>query len=195
MNLENSLIQTQAAIMTRVDRITEPNDAVFDGIGIAVTRKKATPYSMTARWRDERQAGADYDIIGALKESQPTVMIWSYRMGFLRDDERDFISAHFVPDWANICVVGATATHTGPEPTFETINLLSSAQYAVIAKDRQRICIDGKVLGPVEFLSAGDHEVVIDGDDQELQLKYFPAVNTPPPPPQERSDLFPSYSE
>lgn len=193
--LKTDLIQVQSAIMNRVDSITNPEDAVFDGIGIAVTRKKATPYSMTARWGDERKAGANYDIIGPLKNSQPKVLIWNYRMNHLRKDEQAFLDTHFVLDWANVYVVGTSVFHRGPETTIETINLLSSAKYAILAEDRHRIRIDGKILGSVEFLTAGDHKVIIDGESQKLQLKYFPALRIPPPPPQEKFQLFPSYSD
>ena len=192
-NLKTDLIRVQSAIMDRVDSITDPEDAVFDGIGIAVTRRKATPYSMTARWSDERRAGANYDIIESLKKSQPKVLIWNYRMKRLREDERVFLASHFVLDWANVYVVGAIVFHKGPTSTIETINLLSSAKYAVLAKDRQKIRVDGKILGSVEFLTAGDHKVVIDGASQKLQLKYFPSVNNPPPPPRKMFNLFPSY--
>jgi len=181
--------------MNRVDSITSQEDAVFDGIGIAVTRKKATPYSMTKRWSDERKAGANYNIIKSLKKTQPKVLIWNYRMKHLRKDERVFIDSHFVLDWANVYVVGTTIFHDGPNPTKKTINLLSSSEYAILATDRQKIRIDGNIPGPVEFLTAGDHEVVIDGEGQKLQLKYFPAVKILPPPPQKRFNLFPLYSD
>jgi hypothetical protein len=194
-NLRVDLIQVQSAIMNRVDSITSPEDAVFDGIGIAVTRKKATPYSMTERWSDERKAGANYDIIKSLKKTHPKALIWNYRMKHLQKDERVFIDSHFVLDWANVYVVGTTILHDGPNPTKKTINLLSSSEYAIWATDRQKIRIDGNIPGPVEFLTAGDHEVVIDGESQKLQLKYFPAVKILPPPPQKRFNLFPSYSD
>jgi hypothetical protein len=194
-NLNIDLIKAQSAIMNRVDSITSQEDAVFDGIGIAVTRKKATPYSMTKRWSDERKAGANYNIIKSLKKTQPKVLIWNYRMKHLRKDERVFIDSHFVLDWANVYVVGTTIFQDGPNPTKKTINLLSSSEYAILATDRQKIRIDGNIPGPVEFLTAGDHEVVIDGEGQKLQLKYFPAVKILPPPPQKRFNLFPSYSD
>jgi hypothetical protein len=191
--LKNDLIKVQSAIMNRIDTITNPEDAVFDGIGIAVTRKKATPYSMTLRWRDERETGAKYDIIGQLKKSQPKVLVWNYRMVHLRKDEQDFLNTHFVSDWANVYVVGTTISHRGPETTKKTINLLSSAKYAIVADDRDRIRLDGEVPGAVEFLTAGNHEVIVNGESQKLLLKYLPAVKIPPPPPHEKFILFPSY--
>jgi hypothetical protein len=194
-NLKTDLIRVQSAIMDRVDSITDPEDAVFDGIGIAVTRRKGTPYSMTARWFDERRAGANYDVIESLKKSQPKVLIWNYRVKRLRKDERAFLDTHFILDWANVYVVGTTVSHKGPEPTKEKINLLSSSKYAILAKDRQKIRIDRKIPGSVEFLTAGIHDVVIIGENQKLQLKYYPAVIIPPPPPQKKINLFPSYSD
>jgi hypothetical protein len=194
-NLKYGLIKAQSAIMDRVDNITNSEDAVFDGIGIAVTRKKATPYSITERWSDERKAGANYDIIESLKKSQPKVLIWNYRMNRLRDDEKVFLDTHFVPDWANVNVVGATVFHKGPTDTRKTINLLSSSEYGILAKDRHRVRVDGKIIGPVEYLTSGDHEIIVEGESQMVQLKYFPAVKILPPPPKKKFQLFPSYSD
>jgi hypothetical protein len=194
-NLKVDLIQVQSAIMDRVDSLTEPVDAVFDGIGLAVTRRKATPYSITARWKDERKAGAKYEIIESLNKSRPKVLIWNYRMNRLRKDERAFLYTHFVLDWANVYVVGTTIFHKGTTITRKTINLLSSSEYAILARDRQRVRLDGKIPGPVAFLKAGNHEVTIEGESQKLQLKYFPAVKIPPPAPQKQFRLFPSYSD
>ena len=194
-NLKIDLIRVQSAIMNRVDSITDPEDAVFDGIGIAVTRRKATPYSITARWFDERRAGANYDIIGPLKKTEPKILIWNYRMNRLRDSEKAFLNAHFIQDWANIYVVGADILHKGPETTRKRINLLSTAKYAVLARNREKIHIDGKIAKPVELLTAGDHEVVIAGESQKIQLKYFPAVKIPSPPQRNIFQLFPSYSD
>jgi hypothetical protein len=194
-NLKADLIQVQSMIMDRVDSITVPEDAVFDGVGIAVTRRKATQYSITERWRDERKAGANYDIIESLKKSQPKVLIWNYRMNRLRKDERVFIDTHFVLDWANVYVVGTTIFHKGTTITRKTINLLSSCEYAVLVKDRQRIRIDGEIPGSVAFLTAGNHGITIEGESQKIQLKYFPAVKIPPPALQKQFRLFPSYSD
>ena len=164
----------------------------------AAKRLKKCPFLLdhyTARWFDERRAGANYDIIGPLKKTEPKILIWNYRMNRLRDSEKAFLNAHFIQDWANIYVVGADILHKGPETTRKRINLLSTAKYAVLARNREKIHIDGKIAKPVELLTAGDHEVVIAGESQKIQLKYFPAVIIHSPPQRNIFQLFPSYSD
>jgi len=194
-NLRNDpLTAVQQAIMNRVDSITQENDAVFDGIGIAVTRKKATPYSITARWFNERRSGNDYNIVNKLKETMPKAMIWNYRIEGLTKEEKEFVLDHFISDWANVFVVGKNIRHEGPGRTEEKVNLLSSAEYAVSAEYRQKIRIDGHIPDSVTFLSAGDHEVIVDGQNQDIRLIYLPAAKEPLAPEKPFS-LFPSYED
>jgi lipoprotein signal peptidase len=194
-NLRNDpLMAVQQAIMNRVDSITQKNDAVFDGIGIAVTRKKATPYSITARWYNERRSGNDYNIVNKLKETMPKVMIWNYRMRRLTKEEKEFVLDNFISDWANVFIVGKKIRHEGPGRTKKTVNLLSSAEYVVFAEYRHKIRIDGHIPDSVIFLSAGDHEVIVDGQNQDIRLIYLPAVKKPLAPEKPFS-LFPSYED
>jgi hypothetical protein len=190
-----SIINAQHAIMNRVDSITKIDDSIFDGIGIAVTRKTAVPYSMTARWFDERAEGLNYDIIGSLRKSQPKAMILNYRLESLPENEKEFLSANFIWDWANVFVVGSIVKHDGQGETIKTINLLSSAEYAVLAANRNNILIDRRIPGNSIFLTSGDHDVSIHGEKQQLVLKYFPAVRNSIPFQKPFNKLFPSYSE
>ena len=92
-------------------------------------------------------------------------------------------------------MVGKIVSHKGPEPTREKIDLLSSAKYAILAKDRKKIRLDGKIPSPFELLVAGNHEIEIVGENQRVELKYYPAVANLPPPPQNKINLFPTYSD
>ena len=191
---KSSLLKGQRAIMNRVDSITKIDDYVFDGIGMAVTRKKATPFSLTARWFNERKAGADYDIIGFLMNTEPKVIIMNYRIKRLQNEEKNFIEDHFIWDWANIFVVGKKINHTGPGETKIIVNLLASTEYAVLSKLRENILIDGNIPDPKIFLSAGEHEIIIKETSQTFILKYFPAASKPLPP-QKPFVSFPSYRD
>jgi len=193
--LGHELIWRQKLLMDRIDALTEPEDAVFDGIGIAVTRRKATPYSMTARWHQERRRGADYPVIEHLRRSRPKIAVRNYRLRSLAAHEKEFIGSHFVHDWANLGVVGAVAVHAGPEPTETEIDLLASARYVVEADDLERISVDDRPVQPVVDLEAGTHRVRIEGPARRVVFRFAPSVEIPPPTPLPPFPLFPSYSQ
>jgi hypothetical protein len=188
------LLWWQKAVMDRVDSITRPEDAVFDGIGIATTRGKAAPWSLTARWFDERRAGAAYDVVGWIRRTRPKVVIINYRLDSLAPEELEFLRSRFVPDWANVWVAGAAIRHPGGGATV-SVELVADAPYAVIARDPASLRIDGELARPVVQLAAGRHRLTVAGPQQDVILKYLPAATTPPPPERAVMSLFPSYSD
>jgi hypothetical protein len=192
--MDRSLTDVQIAIMNRVDRLTEPGDAVFDGIGMAVSRRKATPHSMTARWYDERRAGADYPVIEHLRRTRPKVAIFNYRFRFLDREERAFVQSHFVGDWANVLVVGTLVEHEGPGPTERRVDLLATARYEVLARDLDRVTLDGRPAERRVELSAGPHLLRVEGPPQPVMLRYSPSSRIPRPPEAGPYSLYPSYS-
>lgn len=103
-NTENTEIQK--SIIGRVESITTADDAVLDGVGMLVTRRKATPYSMTRRWDMNRQAGRYRDVLDWIAKTEPKVFINNYRSIRLSSAEREYISDNFLHDWANIWVAG-----------------------------------------------------------------------------------------
>jgi len=194
-NMRSAHFHRVAAVMARVDLITTPQDHVLDGIGIATIRRKATPYSFTARWYNDRQAGADYPVLGYLKQKKPVVAIMNYRLDRLEPAERAFIDKYYIQDWANIHVLGANAQHPGGEPGRHRIHILASHPYAVLARDRSKLRLDGKVPKGIEVLSAGEHELVIEGEPQDVTIKYLPSVKIAPPRPVPAGNLFPGYDQ
>ena len=193
--LGQDLIWGQKVLMDRIDALTEPDDAVLDGTGMAVARRKATPYSMTLRWHQERRRGADYPVIEHLRRSQPKIAIRNGRLRSLTPHEKEFIGSHFVHDWANLGVVGAAVIHEGPEPTETEVDLLASTRYAVLAEDLDRISLAGQPVQPVMVLEAGVHSVRIVGAPQRVRFRYAPSMEIPSPPPRPPLLVFPSYSD
>lgn len=189
------LLYYQKQIMDRVDRLTGPTDSVFDGIGIATTRPMAAPWSMTARWFQERRAGAGYAVVPYLQRRQPKVLIHNYRLDGLRMNEREFLGRHFVHYWGNIWVVGLPAVRTGGETPTRQVELLSSAEYAVLAEDVSRVRIDGRSARAVESLAAGSHTLTVVGEPQDVRLVLAAAVTPPRRSSHRPMHLFPSYSE
>lgn len=194
-HLQTNLVSIQRAILDRVDAITEPDDSVFDGIGMAVTRRKATPYSMTARWFQERWRGANYPVIDFLKKSEPKVVIFNYRFASLRANEITFISKRFVPDWSNVWVVGSAVPHPGKGRTLAQCDMLSSATYAILSRAGTEVTIDGRRANSYEYLRSGRHEIAVVGDAQTVIVKLARAHRLRPPPPfPVVKQLFPEYS-
>jgi len=194
-NLKEGRIGRQADVMNRVDSITDPEDKVFDGVGVVVSRGKATPYSITSRWVMERRAGAKYNVIDWLRKSEPKVMLKSYRIKRLSSKERRFIKSRFVKDWDIVYVVGSSVSHKGNAPTAKKIELLATTDYAIIASDRNNVRIDGKVPREIEHLSAGYHRVVIEGNAQTVVIKYAQAHKMSKPRTINKFRFFPSYAQ
>jgi hypothetical protein len=191
----SDLIWGQKMVMDRADALTEPTDAVFDGIGIATTRAQATPWSLTGRWVQERRAGREYPVLDWLRRTQPKIMIRNYRLDALPPAERRFLDRHFVQDWANVYVVGAALEAFGGEDPPRAIDLLAEADYALIAADLGRVSIDGRPARPVERLAAGAHTLSVAGEPQRVVLLLAAAVRLPSPPRRDPFPLFASYSE
>lgn len=192
--LSRSLILDQKSVMDRVDALTAPDDAVLDGIGMAVARPKATPYSMTARWFVERSHGAPYPVIGPILASRPKVMIRNYRIENLTPAEWEFLTTHFIPDWANLAVVGAVVRHSGPGPSETVVDLLAPARYRVLAADLEQVTVDGAAARATVELAAGAHRVRVEGAPQTVVLRYARSLEVPAPPAREPFSLFPEYS-
>ena len=192
-SFSGGLLWLQKEVMDRVDAITAPEDAVLDGTGMATTRRKATPYSLTGRWFSERRHGAPYEIIPWLRQTEPEVMIFNYRLKGLREDEIAFLRRHFVQDWGNVHVVGATIA-AGETGMTGKIDLLATTTYFVDAADLSRVEIDGRPAEPFMNLTSGTHEVRVSGPGQQVQLRLAQAVKVPPPRPTRIISLYPSYS-
>lgn len=191
----SDLIWGQRLVMERVDAVTEPTDAVFDGIGIATTRAQATPWSLTGRWVQERRAGREYPVLDWLRRTQPRVLIRNYRLDALMPAERRFLDRHFVQDWANVFVVGAALEAFGGADPPREIDLLAAAEYALIAADLRRVSIDGRPARPFERLAAGGHTLSVAGEPQRVVLLLASAARLPTPPRRDPFPLFPSYSD
>ena len=179
----------------RVDRLTGPNDSVFDGIGMATTRRMAVPWSMTARWFQERRGRVDLSIVPHLRRRQPKVFIQNYRADALSVNEREFLGRHFVHDWGNVWVVGVSSERIGEGTGSRSIELLSSADYAVLAEDLTRVRIDGRNARAVESLAAGAHTLAVVGEAQQVHLTLAASAEFPVRSRQMPLPLFPNYSE
>ena len=187
----------QEAVMNRVEAITQPGDAVFDGIGIVVTRKKATPYSLTLRWMQERDARNHRDIIDRVRSSKTKVAIKNYRWNYLTKDEVRFLDQRFVADWGRVRVAGARIEHRGSEPTSVTAELIASGEYAAVVENHDvRIFVDDALVPGTVKLSAGVHRIRVEGAPQTVVLKLRASADVLLPTLRaSRRPLFPAYTD
>ncbi len=189
------LLNYQRMVMDRVDLLTRPDEPVFDGIGIAATRPMAVPWSMTARWFQERRAGAPYEVVPYLRLRQPKVLVYNYRLNGMTWKEKEVVFGSFVPHWGNVWVAGVTADIVGGDRGSRPIDLLSSAEYSVVAEDLSRVRVDGRPARAVEQLGAGRHVLDVEGEAQRVGLALAAAVAAPRLPARGPVHMFPSYSE
>jgi hypothetical protein len=108
-------MEYQDAVMTSVDRLTLPNETVFDGSGIALRRKPAYRYwfLMTGvRFMAARGMIAPYTM-----NPPPAAIVYDYRLAlYLREFPRlaEYAVKHYVPVYRNLWVPGMTAI-AGPQ--------------------------------------------------------------------------------
>lgn len=177
--------QAARALMNRVEVITAPQDAVLDGMGLVLSRKRALPYSLTIRWAEERQKGANYPLLEMIRKAQPKVAIQNYRFGHFRPEETYFFNKHFVQDWANVYVVGQVIKHQGGQAT-HSLDILSDTDYALIKDEGVEVLLDGTPLGTAVFLRQGQYQLTVTGPAGEIVFKYKKAHENPPEPPEKR---------
>lgn len=110
-------MQYQDDVMTTVDRITAPDERVFDGAGFALRREPAYRYwFLTTGVRMLARSGVlePYDIA----KDPPAAVIADYRMRVYLDsfpETARYATTHYVPLFRNLWVPGMTA-RVGPRP-------------------------------------------------------------------------------
>jgi len=111
-------MQYQDDVMTMADRLTQPDERVFDGSGFALRREPAYRYwflTTGVRMMAQRGLLEPYDIT----KDPPAAVIADYRLRvFLETFPQTSLWAttHYVPLYRNLWVPGMTAI-VGPQPT------------------------------------------------------------------------------
>ena len=178
-----------------MESITTDDDAVLDGVGMVVSRKKATPYSMTNRWHVRRQAGQYRDVLKWIAKTEPKVFIHNYRSDKFSLDEKKYISENFIHDWANIWVVGKQIAFS-PGVNEKRINLLATTQYAIVCDDISKVFVDGKPGKQYMYLGSGHHLIQVEDPVNKITLVLASAYTQKKPNFLDRRyNLFPSYGE
>jgi hypothetical protein len=107
-------IEYQDAVMTSADRLTSPDETVFDGGGFALRRKPAYRYwflTTGVRFMAARGLIEPYRMT-----PPPAAIIYDYRLAlYLREFPRvaEYATTHYVPVYRNLWVPGMTAIVPG----------------------------------------------------------------------------------
>ena len=86
----------QLATLRTVSRLTAPNDPVFDLVGMYFRPDAYPVYTMTGVMMKKYRLGIFPPIIPALLQNEVTVCIDNYRMMWLPEAEKRFLSDHFI---------------------------------------------------------------------------------------------------
>jgi hypothetical protein len=104
-------MQYQDAVMTSADRLTRPEETVFDGAGYALRRKPAYRYwflTTGVRFMAARGLLEPYDIT----KDPPAAILYDYRLAlYLRElaHVAEYATKHYVPVYRNLWVPGLAA--------------------------------------------------------------------------------------
>jgi hypothetical protein len=169
--------------------ITSPDDSVFDAHGLYIFRPHATYYYRLGRgviaWL---QSGLipGADIITDLQRTNCKVIVFSRRTRRLPSDVLAFLQSHYVSAGSlagdEILVAGKVLHGADLNANRATISLVASAEYAVVPRGgTPRVYIDGRLYQAPQFLSQGNHEIVVKGDFQEIAVVYSRVLAVPLP--------------
>ncbi|MEA2463175.1 MAG: hypothetical protein QOJ98_922 [Acidobacteriota bacterium] len=110
-------MQYQDDVMTMADRVTQPEERIFDGAGFALRREPAYRYwflTTGVRMMAQRGLLAPYDIA----KDPPAAVIADYRLRVYLEafpQTARYATTHYVPLYRNLWVPGMTAI-VGPQP-------------------------------------------------------------------------------
>ena len=148
----------QFATMREMDRVTAPNETVFDLVGLYF-RRDAYPaaYAMSTGMLGAYQAGSFERMVPALRRNQCAALITNYRVSTLGFDELEFLRTHYVHHWGNIYLAGRDLTRFPPGSVIP-FEVLAPAKF--IYQGAGEVMIDGVAFTEGE-LAAGLHDVTV----------------------------------
>jgi hypothetical protein len=96
----------QFRTLEEVQRITGPDDRVFDMAGLYFRPDAHPVYLMTGMMFSRYRAGGFPPIVPTLRANGVVALVWNYRMTWLSAEEQDFLSERFVHHGLNLFVLG-----------------------------------------------------------------------------------------
>ena len=96
----------QLFMLKELHRVTEPDDAVFDLIGLYFRPDAYPAYNLSKDLMGWYEDGAYPRMIPMLRENEAVAFLRNYRTGWLPDEEKAFVKKHFVQYVGNIYLLG-----------------------------------------------------------------------------------------
>lgn len=163
----------QMATLAEVQRITGPEDTVFDLTGLYFRRDAYPVFVMTGNMLRKYQLGGFPPIVPYLRRNAPAVIMANYRTANLPREEIEFFSAHYVPYAGSIHVPGSAIDARRGATGFE---VLKRARFRYRGTGSIRVDGEPFVEGALE---AGLHRV----DAGSAETRGRIELATPPPFP------------
>lgn len=161
--------------LRQVQRATEPEDAVFDLVGLYFRPDGHFSYLMTGQTYARYRRGMLERIPDELRRRRTVAFVYNYRIGWLEGADRQFLQDHFVHYDRNVFLLGTPLVDLGPG---------EGRDFEVLVGKRFRHDGDGEILidgEPFEegFLAAGVHRIERVGTVRGDRL----IMDSPPPHP------------
>lgn len=184
-------LERQFATLRELERVTGPDDAVFDMTGLYFRPDGARFYMMTGQTlvRYQRgEAGGMPRIPGELRERQVVAIVMNYRIQWLEGEERTFLRSHYAHYDGNVFLQGRYLGDLAPGDGVE-LEVLKDKEFRFDGDGA--ILVDGREFRQ-GFLPRGRHRITRTAGHGPARL----IMATPPPipwPPRPPQQLFESF--
>jgi len=162
-------IANQLRVIRASSELLSPESRVFDGAGALIRQPDAYPFHWVL-WAGEiakLEAGQLPPLIPALRENQCQMVIETYRVRNLPQDERTALDHQFVRVWGPLRVPGYDSVQ--PIGGGETVEF--DLWYPrVYESSHPQLIVDGVAMGQPRFLPAGRHVMSLAGVPERVRL-------------------------
>jgi hypothetical protein len=173
--------------LAEIQRVTGPEDRVFDLAGLYFRRDAYPVWVMTGVMIARYYKGGFPRMVPELERSAPTAVMLNYRTGDLRGVERRFLGAHYIHHDGPIFVHGKAVQRLTPGEEL-AFRALKSMRFRWEGEDA--LLVDGAPFREGE-LAAGEHRLTSARPLGPGRL--VPARATRSAPPRQPFELFPSF--
>jgi hypothetical protein len=186
-----SFLEHQFATLREVQRVVEPQDAVFDMAGLYFRPDAHRFYFMTghtlARYRLGEEVGGIPRIPDELRRNEAVAFIVNYRFDWLPPSEQWFLHNHFVHFEGNVFLIGSRLLL---EPG-ETIDFEVLKGKTFRYDGEGSILVDGEPFSE-GFLDKGTHRITrVERNGRDRLIMAVPSPRRwPPSPPSQLYEFF-----
>jgi hypothetical protein len=164
----------QDRVMTEVDRITQPNDRVWDSVGYALRREPAYPYWFLpagVRFLADRNLIAAYDL-EQLAAHPPAAIVFTGRTRFWLEGRPRLarhVFHHYLPLYQHLWIPGLSGM-LGPQPSRATWTVPRSGYYDLYVSE---------LLPKHPWFSRPSQYILLAGTELAIPLDELPVTPAP----------------